>query len=241
MSQLGTWVGGCHTPPPPRGGRVGHLSVCGYAKILGGWVPELTPPPGWLSKTLLPPSLSLSLSLSLSPPPPSLSPSLFLQQPYECRVAHAHLQCPCLWQSVIAGMGEIARICVGHVRRGVAVRQVWGGLQLQGHGVTVLLVWMPPRHSAWNVRCMQQAHITLWPIFPASVPSGSVTEALKILSAEVARHLCMRIMNAQARYIWYTANPSPESEVVLVAACCRQMCSPHVYRWQVPLRTGRRG
>ena len=48
MSQLGTWVGGwvggCQTPPPPPGG-VGHLSVCGYAKILGGWVPELTPPP----------------------------------------------------------------------------------------------------------------------------------------------------------------------------------------------------
>ena len=40
-------------PPPPRGGGVGHLSVCGYAKILGGWVPELTPPPlGGLSKTL---------------------------------------------------------------------------------------------------------------------------------------------------------------------------------------------
>ena len=42
---------GVRTPPPPRGG-VGHLLVCGYAKILGGWVPELTPPPlGWLSKT----------------------------------------------------------------------------------------------------------------------------------------------------------------------------------------------
>ena len=45
MSQLGTWVGGwvggCLTPPPGGGG---HLSVCGYAKILGGWVPELTPP-----------------------------------------------------------------------------------------------------------------------------------------------------------------------------------------------------
>ena len=51
---LGGWVGGCQTPPPPWGG-VGHLSVCGYAKILGGWVPELTPPPplGWLSKTLV--------------------------------------------------------------------------------------------------------------------------------------------------------------------------------------------
>ena len=48
---VGEWVG--VRPPPPRGG-VGHLSVCGYAKILGGWVPELTPPPplGWLSKTL---------------------------------------------------------------------------------------------------------------------------------------------------------------------------------------------
>ena len=58
MSQLGTWVGGWVggwvgvRPPPPPGG-VGHLSVCGYAKILGGWVPELTPPPlGWLGKTL---------------------------------------------------------------------------------------------------------------------------------------------------------------------------------------------
>ena len=35
------WVGGCQTR---LGG--GHLSVCGYAKILGGWVPELTPPRG---------------------------------------------------------------------------------------------------------------------------------------------------------------------------------------------------
>ena len=44
MSQLGTWVGGwvggCR-----GGGGWGHLSVCGYAKILGGWVPELTPRP----------------------------------------------------------------------------------------------------------------------------------------------------------------------------------------------------
>ena len=52
MSQLGTWVrgwvGGCQTPPPPP--RVGHLSVCGYAKILGGWVPELTPPPPRVAK-----------------------------------------------------------------------------------------------------------------------------------------------------------------------------------------------
>ena len=54
MSQLGTWVGGWVSdppPPPPPGGGVGHLSVCGYAKILGGWVPE-PPPPPWLSKTL---------------------------------------------------------------------------------------------------------------------------------------------------------------------------------------------
>ena len=41
-----TWVRGWVgvRPPPPRGG--GHLSVCGYAKILGGWVLELTSPPG---------------------------------------------------------------------------------------------------------------------------------------------------------------------------------------------------
>ena len=47
MSQLGGWVGGWVgvRPPPGGGGGVGHLSVCGYAKILGGWVPELTPPP----------------------------------------------------------------------------------------------------------------------------------------------------------------------------------------------------
>ena len=77
MSQLGTWVGGWvggFETPPPWGG-VGHLSVCGYAKILGGWVPELTPPPPRVAKqnpgsapplppsktskpTLLPPVLS---------------------------------------------------------------------------------------------------------------------------------------------------------------------------------------
>ena len=36
---MGGWVGGWVS------GGGGHLSVCGYAKILGGWVPELTPPP----------------------------------------------------------------------------------------------------------------------------------------------------------------------------------------------------
>ena len=51
---VGGWVGGWVSDPPPPGGGLGHLSVCGYAKILGGWVPELTPPPppGWVSKTL---------------------------------------------------------------------------------------------------------------------------------------------------------------------------------------------
>ena len=43
---MGGWVS---APPPPWGG-VGHLSVCGYAKILGGWVPELTPPPPRVAK-----------------------------------------------------------------------------------------------------------------------------------------------------------------------------------------------
>ena len=56
---VGGWVGVRPPPPPGGGGGVGHLSVCGYAKILGGWVPELTPPPlGWLSKTLGWPSRS---------------------------------------------------------------------------------------------------------------------------------------------------------------------------------------
>ena len=58
---MGGWVS---APPPPLGG-VGHLSVCGYAKILGGWVPELNPPPplGWLSKTLMRPPLPALHSL----------------------------------------------------------------------------------------------------------------------------------------------------------------------------------
>ena len=45
IGYVGGWVGGWVSTPPPPGGGVGHLSVCGYAKILGGWVPELTPPP----------------------------------------------------------------------------------------------------------------------------------------------------------------------------------------------------
>ena len=44
---MGGWVS---APPPPPWGGVGHLSVCGYAKILGGWVPELTPPPPRVAK-----------------------------------------------------------------------------------------------------------------------------------------------------------------------------------------------
>ena len=47
MSQLGAWVGewvgGSQIPPPGVGG---YLSVCGYAEIQGGWVPELTPRAG---------------------------------------------------------------------------------------------------------------------------------------------------------------------------------------------------
>ena len=48
LGWVGGWVG--VSPPPPPGGGVGHLSVCGYAKILGGWVPELTPPPPRVAK-----------------------------------------------------------------------------------------------------------------------------------------------------------------------------------------------
>ena len=61
---MGGWVSAA---PPPGGG--GHLSVYGYAKILGGWVPELTPPPlGWLSKTLpVPPADGGRISSSYSP------------------------------------------------------------------------------------------------------------------------------------------------------------------------------
>ena len=39
---------------------------------------------------------------------------------------HAHLRCPNLWQNVITGLGEIAHICVVHVRRGAQVQQLWG-------------------------------------------------------------------------------------------------------------------
>ena len=54
LSWVRGWVGGCQTPPlDPRGGGGGHLSVCGYAKILGGWVPELTPPPRVAKQTLI--------------------------------------------------------------------------------------------------------------------------------------------------------------------------------------------
>ena len=128
-------------------------------------------------------------------------------QRYECRIAHAHVQCPSLWRNVPVGLGEIAKLCVQHTRPGVKCAQVWGGIQLQGYGTTMLLMWMPPRHSAWVVQCMKQAHITLWPLYSASVPSVEVLETLKALSAEPARHVCMRIMNAQARHIWYTADP----------------------------------
>ena len=48
LGWVGGWVG--VSPPPPPWGGVGHLSVCGYAKILGGWVPELTPPPPRVAK-----------------------------------------------------------------------------------------------------------------------------------------------------------------------------------------------
>ena len=77
LGWVGGWVG-VSPPTPPLGGGVGHLSVCGYAKILGGWVPELTPPPlGWLSKTLLHPCFEdagycsmVHLPPSHPPPPP---------------------------------------------------------------------------------------------------------------------------------------------------------------------------
>ena len=46
---------------------------------------------------------------------------------YACRVTHAHQRCPNLWHSVVQGMGAIARVCKEHTKRGVQIRQVWGG------------------------------------------------------------------------------------------------------------------
>ena len=64
------WVGGCPHPPPLQGGGGWDICPSGYAKILGGWVPELPPPPlGWVSKTLL---------LPQPIPPHRFSPPLLL-------------------------------------------------------------------------------------------------------------------------------------------------------------------
>ena len=69
------------------GGGWGHLSVCGYAKILGGWVPELTPKPCFRPKIFSPSDehvqqfkvcycctrkfyAMLCLEMPLHPPPP---------------------------------------------------------------------------------------------------------------------------------------------------------------------------
>ena len=42
------------------------------------------------------------------------------QQAYVCRLPHAHIRCPNLWQNVIIGLGAIAHICEMHVSRGVS-------------------------------------------------------------------------------------------------------------------------
>ena len=91
--------------------------------------------------------------------------------PYACGIQHMHLQCPRLWANVATGLAMIAHTIREHVRTGVTMQQVWGGLQVHGRGTTVLLVWMPPRHSHWWVQNMHRQGITLWPLHPASVPS----------------------------------------------------------------------
>ena len=76
LGWVGGWVG-VSPPPPLGGGGVGHLSVCGYAKILGGWVPELTPPPlGWLSKTLGGAGQRAGTGEGLGSPSPPLPPKM---------------------------------------------------------------------------------------------------------------------------------------------------------------------
>ena len=129
---------------------------------------------------------------------------------YACRVTHAHQRCPNLWHSVVQGMGAIARVCREHTKRGVQIHQMWGGVQLTGHGTTVLLLWVPPKHSWWYEQSMHTEGITLWPMYTASVPSTDVVAAMQVLSVEPARHLCLRIMHTQGMYIWHTATADTE-------------------------------
>ena len=128
---------------------------------------------------------------------------------YACRVTHSHQRCPNLWHSVVQGMGAIARVCREHTKRGVQIHQMWGGIQLTGQG-TVVLLWVPPKHSWWYEQSMHTEGITLWPMYTASVPSTDVVAAMQVLSVEPARHLCLRIMHTQGMYIWHTATAETE-------------------------------
>ena len=66
---------------------------------------------------------------------------------------------------------------------------------MQGRGLAVLLVWMPPRHTHWWVQNMRRQSVVLWPLHPASVPSVEVVEAMGSLCKGAARHRCLQVMH----------------------------------------------
>ena len=80
------------------------------------------------------------------------------------------------------------------------------------HGTRVVPMWVPPKHNAWHEQNAQQAYITTWPLYPASIPRVAVVEALQEICTVPARQLFLQIMHAQAQYIWYTTTPNRELE-----------------------------
>ena len=50
----------------------------------------------------------------------------------------------------------------------------------------------------------------MWPMYRASVPNTEVVAAMQVFSVEPARHLCLRIMHTQGKYIWHTTTADTE-------------------------------
>ena len=69
-------------------------------------------------------------------------------------------------------------------------------VHISSHGVQVVLMWVPPHHSAWHVHQMHEAHITMWPMYSASIPSVVVVEALHTVDTVPPTQLCLQIMHA---------------------------------------------
>ena len=71
-------------------------------------------------------------------------------------------------------------------------------------------MWVPPKRGARHEHNAQQAHITMWPLYPMCIPRVAVVEALQAVCTVPARQVCLQIMHARSQ-IYGTQRPQTGS------------------------------